>query len=94
MFFRGLNSQTENYLAYLCAMLKILVLGVVGYVIYTFVIRFLVPLAKLVRMTHHSINEVKQKMQNNTQQQQPKGNVKQHSNPQVEGDYIDFEEIK
>lgn len=52
-----------------------------------FVMRFLVPLARLVQMTHRGISEVKQKInqQRNTPRSAPR---------QVEGEYIDYEEVK
>lgn len=79
-------------LLYLCGMLRIIIIGIIVYVLYKFVVKFLLPLAKLVSMTHRSINEVKQNMQKRAAPKNEK--VGQRRPTAVEGEYIDYEEVR
>lgn len=74
-------------------MIKLVIIGVISYLLYRFFIRFVLPLVKLVRMTHKGLNEVKQKMQ---QQNSPSRRSAADKVPprQVDGEYIDYEEVK
>jgi len=57
------------------------------FLILRFVMRFLLPVMKLTRMTHQKMNEMKTKMdQNATNEQQQRR--------KIEGDYIEYEEVK
>lgn len=73
-------------------MLRIIIIGIIGYLLYKFIVKFLLPLAKLVSMTHRSINEVKQKMHQTSTP--TKGKAAHNPPPKIEGEYIDYEEIK
>lgn len=53
-----------------------------------FVMRFLLPIMKMTRMTHKHMNDMRQKMDN---MQQQNNSTKQR---RVDGDYIDYEEVK
>jgi hypothetical protein len=59
------------------------------YFVIRFVMRFIVPLARLTQMTHRTMNEVKRKMN-----QQAKGPEARSTPKPVDGEYIDYEEIK
>ncbi|HET8572718.1 MAG TPA: hypothetical protein VFL76_02495 [Edaphocola sp.] len=73
-------------------MIKLIIIGVISYFLYRFFIRFVLPLVKLLRMTHSSLNEVKQRMrQQSSRPQEPAEKVPPR---QVEGEYIDYEEVK
>jgi hypothetical protein len=53
-----------------------------------FVMRFVLPVMKITRMTHSHMNDMRRKMEEMEQKQrapQPK---------RVDGDYIDYEEVK
>lgn len=93
LFFPPVNFNYQSKLSYLCYMLKILIIGIIGYFLYRFVVKFLIPLAKLVRMTHRSIREVKQKM-NRSAGAARKEKVKHAPPPPIEGEYIDYEEVR
>ncbi len=54
-----------------------------------FVMRFLMPIMKMTRMTHHHMNDMRKKMEE-MQGKQPND----HQPKRVEGDYIDYEEVK
>lgn len=70
-------------------MFRIFLFMLVLYFVIRFVMRFIVPLARLTQMTHHTMNEVKQKMN----QQHPPKQAKSAPKP-VDGEYIDYEEVK
>lgn len=74
-------------------MIKLVIIGVISYVLYRFFIRFVLPLVKLVRMTHSSLNEVKQRMRQQ-QNSQPQRSAEKIPPRQAEGEYIDYEEVK
>ncbi len=49
--------------------------------------RFLLPIMKMTRMTHQHMNDMRKKMD---EMQQPKARPAKR----VDGDYIDYEEVK
>lgn len=53
-----------------------------------FIMRFLLPIMKITRMTHQQMNDMKRKMDDIHHNQH------QSKQKQVEGDYIEYEEIK
>lgn len=55
-----------------------------------FVLRFLLPIMKMTRMTHQHMNDMRKKMD----EMQQGDNNRQNQNKRVEGDYIDYEEVK
>lgn len=55
-----------------------------------FVLRFLLPIMKMTRMTHQHMNNMRKKMD----EMQQGENSRQSQNKRVEGDYIDYEEVK
>jgi len=60
---------------------------IVLYLVIRFVMRFLLPVMKLTSMTHSHMKDMRNKM--NEMQQ------RQHTPPKrVDGDYIDYEEVK
>ncbi len=60
------------------------------FLIIRFVMRFLFPVLKLTRMTHQKMNEMKQQMDNMGNTSRPAA-----AKPKkLEGDYIDYEEVK
>ena len=69
-------------------MIKLIVWGIVFYLIYKFVFELLVPVTK-------ATSQMKDKIQEMKQQQQEQQNNQKKDKPTVDkGDYIDYEEIK
>ncbi len=62
------------------------------FVVIRFVLRFLLPVFKITRMTHQKMNEMKKQMDH--MQGNPGSGAKTRQKKQVEGDYIEFEEVK
>ena len=50
--------------------------------------RFLLPIMKMTRMTHQHMNDMRKKMDEMQQGSTP------HTAKRVDGDYIDYEEVK
>lgn len=69
--------------------IRIILFAIVVYMIVKFVRRFLMPIMKITRMTHNHMNDMRQKMEQMEQQQN-----NQHQSRRVDGDYIDYEEVK
>lgn len=67
---------------------RIILFVVIIYFVVRFVNRYLMPILKLTKMTHHQMGEMRRKMENMEQQQQQK------QSRRVDGDYIDYEEVK
>lgn len=67
---------------------RIILFVIVAYMVIKFVRRFLMPILKITRMTHSHMNDMRQKMEQMEQQQNNRQSRK------VEGDYIDYEEVK
>ncbi|MBS1585763.1 MAG: hypothetical protein JSS82_09470 [Bacteroidetes bacterium] len=73
-------------------MFKIIVWTFVLVMLYRFFTRFVLPIAKMTRTAKEQMQRMQQQMQD-MQQQQPK----QHSsagNRHIDGDYIEYEEVK
>ncbi|PUZ26651.1 hypothetical protein GA0116948_102185 [Chitinophaga costaii] len=75
----------------------------VGYLLYKFVFNFLLPVVRTTRQVRRQMHDMQQHMQEQfRQQQQPQqsmhNNMNQGTSSQpkrpIEGDYIDFEEVK
>lgn len=60
------------------------------FLIIRFLMRFLLPVFKITRMTHQKMNEIKKQMD---YMQQNNGNNKR-AGKHIDGDFIDYEEIK
>jgi signal transduction histidine kinase len=58
-----------------------------------FVMRFILPVMKMTRMTHQHMNDMKKKM-DEMKQGSYSGNPSPGQKKQVDGDYIDYEEVK
>jgi hypothetical protein len=67
---------------------RIILFVIIGYMIYKFATRFLMPIMKITKMTHGHMNEMRKKMENMEQQHQ------NQRSKRVDGDYIDYEEVK
>jgi len=65
---------------------RIILFAVIVYMVYRFATRYLAPILKITRMTHSHMNDMRRKMEHMEQQQQHK--------KRVDGDYIDYEEVK
>lgn len=61
------------------------------FLIIRFLMRFLLPVFKITRMTHQKMNEIKKQMD---YMQQNNGNNTQRAGKRIDGDFIDYEEIK
>lgn len=69
---------------------KIFLFLLLLFLIIRFAMRFLFPVLKLTRMTHQKMNEMKQKMDHmESASSRPAAKRKN-----LEGDYIDYEEVK
>ena len=68
--------------------IRIILFVIVAYMVIKFVRRFLMPIMKITRMTHSHMNDMRQKMEQMEQQQNSR------QSRRVEGDYIDYEEVK
>jgi uncharacterized membrane protein (DUF106 family) len=68
---------------------RIILFAIVVYMVYKFVRRFLMPIMKMTRMTQNHLNDMRQKMEHMEQKQN-----NHQSSRRVDGDYIDYEEIK
>ena len=68
---------------------RIILFVIIAYFVIRFVNRYLLPILKITKMTHHQMSEMRKKMDNMEQQQQ-----QQKQSRRVDGDYIDYEEVK
>lgn len=60
-----------------------------------FVLKIVLPILRVTRMTHAKMNEMKHAMQNMAQQQESHFKAEQTvSQKKVDGEYIEFEEVK
>jgi len=76
-------------------MIKLIVWGIVIYLIYKFVFELLVPVTKATSQMKDKIQEMQEQQQKMKQQQQEQQNNQKKDKPTVDkGDYIDYEEIK
>ncbi len=75
---------------------RILLWGFVLYYAYKFVFGVVVPVGKATNQMKNKIKEMQEQQSHQQQQaqQQPSAQAKQQSPPTVEGDYIEFEEVK
>ena len=77
------------------AMFKLIIWGIVIYLIYKFVFELVVPVSKAASQMQDKIKEMQEMQQRQTQQQQaqqPVSSVK--SKAPDSNDYIDYEEVK
>ncbi|MFA6057629.1 MAG: hypothetical protein WC756_05495 [Taibaiella sp.] len=58
------------------------------FLVIRFVMRFVLPIMKMTRMTHQHMNDMRKKVDEMQQQQ----TTQKHK--RVDGDYIDYEEVK
>lgn len=72
-------------------MFKFVLFLIIFFFIIRFVLRFIMPVIKMTRMTQYQMNEIKKKMEG-MQQQGPVNPNQQRK--QVDGDYIEYEEVK
>lgn len=72
-------------------MFKFVLFLIIFFFIIRFVLRFIMPVIKMTRMTQYQMNEMKKKMEG-MQQQGPVNQNQQRK--QVDGDYIEYEEVK
>lgn len=66
---------------------RFVVFLVILFLVLRFVMRFILPIMKMTRMTHQHMNDMRKKMDEMQQ-----GSSRQAK--KVEGDYIDYEEVK
>ncbi len=78
---------------YICTtmFIKFLILLMLGAIIYRILTRFVFPILNMSRMAHQKIDAIKKQMDN--MQQKPPVQEKK-SKSYIEGEYIDYEEIK
>lgn len=69
--------------------LRFVLFLVIVYFALRFFMRFLLPVVKMTRMTHQHMNDMRKKMEEMQQ-----GNNYKQQQKRVDGDYIDYEEIK
>ncbi len=72
--------------------LRILLYGILFYFIARFITRFVLPIFQITRAAQNKMKEMQQQMEQMQQQEQARQNAPR--NKSVEGDYIDYEEIK
>lgn len=72
--------------------MRIIFLGLIGYLLYRFFTRFLFPLIKVVSRTRKEMNALKNRMEEQNQQQKQQFTSSEESN-KIDGEYIDFEEV-
>lgn len=70
--------------------LRFVLFLVILFLVIRFVMRFLLPIMKVTRMTHQHMNDMRKKMEE--MQQGNSTGPQQHK--RVDGDYIDYEEVK
>jgi predicted Holliday junction resolvase-like endonuclease len=70
---------------------RIILTAIIFIFITRFILRFVVPIFQVTRMTQSKLREMQEQMQNMQRQEHAK--AKTH-NTVKEGDYIDYEEIK
>ena len=75
-------------------MIKLIVWGIVIYLIYKFVFELLVPVTKATSQMKDKIQEMQEQQQKMKQQQEQQNSQKKDKSPVDKGDYIDYEEIK
>lgn len=68
---------------------RVIIFLLVFSLIVRFVLRFLIPVSKMTRMTRQHMNELQQKMDAANQHAD-----KMNKSKRVEEDYIDYEEVK
>jgi uncharacterized membrane protein (DUF106 family) len=72
----------------------IIFLFVIG-IILRFVLRFLMPVFQVSRMAHRQMTDMKKKMEEMNQQQSKAQDTKySRKDSRIEGEYIDYEEVK
>lgn len=74
-------------------MTKLILTLFIGYVLYRFVMRILLPVLKVTVHTSRQMRKMQEHM-NKAQQQTPQPRPQAKKQTPVEGSYIDFEEIK
>ncbi|WP_118950844.1 hypothetical protein [Taibaiella helva] len=67
---------------------RIVLFLVVVFLLLRFLMRFVLPIMKMTRMTHQHMNDMRKKME---EMQQGQGS---RPSKRVDGDYIDYEEVK
>jgi len=75
-------------------MIRLIVWGIVIYLIYKFVFELLVPVTKATSQMKDKIQEMQEQQQKMKQQQEQQNSQKKDKSPVDKGDYIDYEEIK
>jgi len=79
------------------SLMKILLWGIVLYYLYKFVFNVVVPVGKATNQMKGKIKEMQEeqlRQQQQTQHQQAAPQAKQQTTSNIEGDYIEFEEVK
>lgn len=69
-------------------MLRFVLFLLIIFLVIRFMMRFLLPVFKITRMTHQKMNEMKKQMD------QMQHNTGKRSGKHIEGDFIEYEEIK
>lgn len=85
---------TEWVIAYyvpLVIMWKIIVLLVIIFLIARFVMRYVMPIILVTKTAHDKLSEMQKRME---QMQQEQERATKKKNRSVDGDYIDYEEVK
>lgn len=69
-------------------MLRFVLFLLIIFLLIRFMMRFLLPVFKITRMTHQKMNEMKKQMD------QMQHNTGKRSGKHIDGDFIEYEEIK
>lgn len=72
---------------------KLIITVLVLFFIARFVLRFVLPVIRVTRQAQSSINDLRSRMEA-MQQQQPSAQPDNKQRPAVDGEYIDYEEVK
>lgn len=78
------------YLWYLM-IIRVILIAIIFVLITRFVLRFVLPLFQITRMTQDKLKQMQQQMEDMQKREQAKANTRSRVK---EGDYIDYEEVK
>ncbi|OJU73585.1 MAG: hypothetical protein BGO09_05600 [Bacteroidetes bacterium 47-18] len=73
---------------------KLIITVLVLFFIARFVLRFVLPVIRVTRQAQSSINDLRSRMEAMQQQQRPSAQPDNKQRPAVDGEYIDYEEVK
>jgi hypothetical protein len=70
--------------------IKFLIMLMLGAVLYRIITRFILPIVGMSRMVHQKMDAIKKQVDD----MQQKPSKEERSKPRIDGEYIDYEEIK